>query len=322
MKLSASLISVLAAPTVAFHAGLIAPKQRSALFSSVSTTGDYFSNLIKGGLPDFSQMQAPKAPTPLVETEDDSGGFVDEAAVIESWEFPFTAEALVDMAKHFYHPDVRFGLADGGECLADDFEFCGAVVGPVGKEGYIQALTGFGLEESFDIVGNIYGFYADPLQPGRVWYFNRSRAKHVAPYLGAEPTDKELEFPPQMNFLDFKEDGKVKQYGFYTIDRRQGNTGGLGGAYGYMHGVGRAPPFPEARPFKPSLRYRAFNFALKMFSRLKKNKAVDGSVNDGAVNGAVDGFINNRDVNGAVDGSVNDGAVNGGGNGVVNGSQQ
>ena len=220
------------------------------------------------------------------------GGFVDEQAVLATWEFPYTPDQLVDMAKDFYHPDVLVGLADGGACLAEDFEFCGSVVGPVGKEGYIQALTGFGLDKSFDIVGNIYGFYADPLQPGRVWYLNRSRARQIAPFLGAAPTEKEIEFPPQMNFLDFNQFGKVKQHGFYTIDRRQGNTGGLGGAYGYMYAVGRTPPFPEARPFKPSFRYRAFNFVLGMIYKLKKNKSTakeSTTTTLGSVNGSVNG---------------------------------
>jgi hypothetical protein len=288
-------VALVAIPAVAFHAGVDKEVRTSALWNSVSATGDYFNNLgtatrNSGGLPDFSLMKAPKPPAPLVPAngEEFFGGFVDEATVLATWDFPFTPEELVDMAKHFYHPDVLVGLADGGACLADDFEFCGSVVGPVGKDGYIQALTGFGLDKSFEIVGNIYGFYADPLQPGRVWYFNRSRAKQIAPFLGAVPTEKELEFPPQMNFIDFNTVGKVKQHGFYTIDRRQGNTGGIGGIYGYMYAVGRAPPFPEARPFKPSFRYRAFNFVLSIFYNLKKNKAA--STINGSVNGSLDGI--------------------------------
>ena len=305
--LSLSTITFFSIPVAAFQATTILPalpavapqKTTSALSNSVSATGDYFLNLgaatkNSGGLPDFSLMKAPKPPAPLVpsvngDDEQLMGGFVDEQAVLAAWDFPFSPVQLVDMAKDFYHPNVLVGLADGGACLAEDFQFCGAVVGPIGKEEFIQALTGFGLDKSFDIVGNIYGFYADPLQPGRVWYFNRSRAKQIAPFLGAAPTAKEIEFPPQMNFLDFNQFGKVKQHGFYTIDRRQGNTGGLGGVYGYMYAVGRAPPFPEARPFKHSLRYRAFNFVLRMFNKLKKNKAAAKESTSGSVNGSVNG---------------------------------
>jgi len=39
-----------------------------------------------------------------------------------------------------------------------------------------------------------------------------------------------------------------------------GNTGGLGGVFGPLYAVGHALPFPEARPYSPSIRYRLFNF--------------------------------------------------------------
>merc|ERR1711963_414674 len=132
-------------------------------------------------------------------------------------------------------------MKDGGDCLAEDFEFCAAVVGPLNKKQYLNALQNFDLEESFDIQGNVYGFTVDPMQPGRVWFFNRANAKHVNTFLGAKPTEKIIKLPPQINFFQFDRLGKVREYGFYTIDRRQGNTGGLGGAYGYMYGVGRSP---------------------------------------------------------------------------------
>jgi len=35
------------------------------------------------------------------------------------------------------------------------------------------------------------------------------------------------------------------------------NTGGLGGAFGYFYGVGKPLPIREARPYKPSFRFRA-----------------------------------------------------------------
>lgn len=193
------------------------------------------------------------------------GEFIDEKALYAS--FSSTPDELVALAKRFYEPEVRFGTKDDGECLAEDFEFCAAVVGPLGKAEYLNGLKNFNLEDAFDISGNVYGFYADPMQPGRVWYFNRAVAKHVDTFLGAKPTGKTLELPPQINFLDFNADGKVRQFGFYTIDRRQGNTGGLGGAYGFMYGIGRSPPWPEAQPYKPSLRYRIVSKLLNLLQR-------------------------------------------------------
>merc|ERR1712194_308627 len=82
---------------------------------------------------------------------------------------------------------------------------------------------GFRLEDSFDIAQNFFGFTVDP---------------------------------PQTFHLDFNDDGLIKEVGFYTVDRRQGNTGGVGGAFGYFYGVGKPLPFPECQPFKGSLRFR------------------------------------------------------------------
>ena len=82
------------------------------------------------------------------------GEFVDEAQAVANWDFPYTPDQLVQMAKALYDPDVRYGTKDGVACLADDFEFVGAVVGPLDKTSYLNALQNFDLEESFDIQGD------------------------------------------------------------------------------------------------------------------------------------------------------------------------
>lgn len=40
--------------------------------------------------------------------------------------------------------------------------------------------------------------------------------------------------------------------GVKVMDRRIGNTGGLGGIYGILYAIGKPLPFPEARPWKMS----------------------------------------------------------------------
>lgn len=45
----------------------------------------------------------------------------------------------------------------------------------------------------------------------------------------------------------------------YVCDRRQGDTGGLGGAFGILHAAGRAFPFPEGRPWRSSWQQTLFN---------------------------------------------------------------
>jgi hypothetical protein len=43
------------------------------------------------------------------------------------------------------------------------------------------------------------------------------------------------------------------------MDKRIGNTGGVGGIFGIFYAIGYGLPFPEAKPWKMSKRYRIFN---------------------------------------------------------------
>lgn len=198
-------------------------------------------------------------PTESTDATSPSGivGILDTDAAYAKSTFPIKADDLIKRTKEILSSEISLGTKDGGTCLADDFEFCAAVVGPIGKDEYLDALGSFKLEDSFDIQSNFYGFYVDPLQTNRVWFFSRSEAKHVGKFAGKEATGKELQLPPQCFHIDFNESGLLKELGFYTVDRRQGNTGGLGGVFGYFYGIGKALPFPECQPFKPSYRLKA-----------------------------------------------------------------
>lgn len=140
----------------------------------------------------------------------------------------------------------------------------------------MNALGGFKLEESFDIQPNTFGFTVDPLQHNRVWWFDRQISKQIAPFMGVQPpTDgsvTELTLPPQLFHMDFNEQGLVTEFGFYTIDRRQGNTGGLGGAFGYFYGVGKPLPIRECQPYKPSFRFRMLGLIGKIGKKFSKSK--------------------------------------------------
>ena len=61
-------------------------------------------------------------------------------------------------------------------------------------------------------------------------------------------------------------------FGGQTADRRQGNTGGLGGAFGFMWAVGKPLPIPECRPYKPSLRFRLLNFVGNLAQKMQAKK--------------------------------------------------
>ena len=190
-------------------------------------------------------------------------GEINSLECYASSSFPIDPPALISRAKEIMSPQISAGTNDGGDCLADNFEFVAAVVGPIGKEEYLGALGSFKLEDSFDINQNLFGWNVDPMQTNRVWFFSRSVAKQKAPFMGTLPEDTKddgvLTMPPQLFHLDFNEDGKLKELGFYTVDRRQGNTGGLGGAFGYFYGVGKPLPIPECKPYKPSFRLRTLN---------------------------------------------------------------
>merc|ERR1712059_182206 len=59
-----------------------------------------------------------------------------------------------------------------------------------------------------------------------------------------------------------------KMTGGYSVDRTVGNTGGLGGVFGLIHAVGGSLPFPEGRPWIPSMKWEVFTHHLpSLFGR-------------------------------------------------------
>lgn len=199
--------------------------------------------------------------------------FLDNSDILaDKSSFSVTPDDLLARAKHVLSPEIAQGTKDGGECLAENFEFCAAVVGPIGKKEYLGALGGFNLEEAFEISTSYYGLTVDPMQPNRVWFMSRLTGIHVGEFMGKKPDGKEIIYPPQIIHMDFDEELKMTEFGFYTADRRQGNTGGLGGAFGFMYGVGRPLPIPECRPYKKSLQFRLLSFVGRMGSKLRRNK--------------------------------------------------
>ena len=195
----------------------------------------------------------------------------DEAALFAASTYPIKPDALIARAKAVLGPDVGLGTKDGGACLAEDFEFCAAVVGPIGREAYLKALGSFQLEAAFpDLNARYHLFRVDPFQPNRVYFHSRTEATHTEPLMGKPATGTRLNLPPQCFHLDFDDAGDVLEVGFYVVDRRQGNTGGLGGAFAFFWGTGNPLPIPECRPYKPSRRFRFLNLLSTLAAKLKK----------------------------------------------------
>jgi hypothetical protein len=122
-----------------------------------------------------------------------------------------------------------------------------------------------------DMDNHFHNIHVDPFEPNRVWWFTRATATHMGPLLGKPATGKRLVLPPQANSFTFNEEGKITQVtAGYVMDRRIGNTGGLGGVFGYFWGTGNPLPIPECQPHRKSLRFRMLGLIGKLVKPMKK----------------------------------------------------
>lgn len=80
------------------------------------------------------------------------------------------------------------------------------------------------------------------------------------------PTGKQVKLPPQAQSMLFNENGECYTLTVgYTMDKRIGNTEGLGGVFGILKAIGKGLPFTEGqRLYNPSLRYEAFERVAKI----------------------------------------------------------
>lgn len=188
--------------------------------------------------------------------------FLDERTMLNSSDFPIKPADLIEKCKIVVRN--QFG-AEKPEVLSEDFKFIFPVVGPLPKAEFIEAFSSFKLEDAFTGSSNFFGFNVDPMEPNRVWFFSRSVLTHSGVLLfGAmkmKPSGASVVSVPQVLSMSFNREGECyKLTGGYSVDRTVGNTGGLGGVFGLIHAIGGSLPFPEGKPWKPSLRWEAFSF--------------------------------------------------------------
>jgi hypothetical protein len=199
------------------------------------------------------------------------GTILNEAAMLSGQNFPISPDGLISIAKYALTKDS--GVLEP-ELWSDEFEFCAPYVGPLSKEKFLEAANGFQIYDAFSDFDNRYfNFNCDPIEPGRVWFMTRLRATNdgIGLFGKKEPTNKTVILPPQMYSFLFDEKGFIRELTVgYPVDRRQGNTGGLGGMFGVFYGIGQALPFPEGKPYKLSLRFRLINKLGNVMSRLTK----------------------------------------------------
>jgi len=92
-------------------------------------------------------------------------------------------------------------------------------------------------------------------------------------FLGGKPTGKAFSTPPQACSLKFDDSGLAIKYTIgHVMERSLGNTGGLGGIFGPAYAIGRPLPFPEARPWRPSKRYRLLQAVGQFVTFLNERK--------------------------------------------------
>jgi len=206
---------------------------------------------------------------------DEKGWFgkLDVPATLETSTFPIKPDDLLLKARAVLASE--FGTAEGcdGSCLADDFQFVAPIVGPLSKAEFLRAFGSFKLKDALPDVADDMWFEVDPLEPNRVWWFSRLAATHTGTLnFGGQSfsgTGKEIRMPPQASSLLFDAAGKVYTLTVgYAMDKRIGNTEGLGGVFGILKAIGQPLPFDEGkRLFTPTLRFEAFE---------RVGKAVEG----------------------------------------------
>jgi len=202
--------------------------------------------------------------------------FLAEEIMLSRSDFPIQPADLVERCKTVIRHN--FG-AEKPELLSGDFQFIFPVVGPLPKAEFLEAFSSFKIEEALTGSNNYFGFNVDPMEPNRVWYFSRGLLTHSGVLqFGAmkmKPSGTSVIATPQVQSMSFNGEGECyKLTGGYSVDRTVGNAGGLGGVFGLIHAIGGSLPFPEGKPWKPSLRWEAFSYHFPSIGNIwkKENK--------------------------------------------------
>lgn len=215
---------------------------------------------------------APVHETKTFVSEDGKGTYeeLDVPMCMKNSTFPIKPEELIHKAKEIMA--MEFGTKEGcnaSQYLAEDFQFVAPIIGPLSKEEFLRAFGGFKVKDALPDLKDNAWFTVDPLEPNRVWFMSRATGTHTGPLnFGATPIQgkgAEVRMPPQAQSMLFDKDGKCYTLTVgYCMDKRIGNTDGLGGMFGIVKATGNALPFPEGqRLYNPSLRFEGFEHIAK-----------------------------------------------------------
>ena len=165
---------------------------------------------------------------------------------------PSTTQALIEKTKDFVDNNSGFySPASDESVFAEDFVFRGPYVGPLNKSDYLGTMEAFGIHKAFpDISPNSWGYSIDPKDPNRVWFMCRNTGTFTGEpllpgVLNIQPTGAILEGPPETFSVVYDDDQKVKYFSVgYVADRFDGNTDGVGAAFGIFNIIGLSLPSP------------------------------------------------------------------------------
>ena len=219
-------------------------------------------------------LQRSRGSRALLSMADKPPLFLDEEAALAASSFPISPDELISKTR-------AWALSNNGveepSMLADSFQFVGPVVGPLGKDEYLEAVGGFNIYEAFpDLSPRLYDFRADPYEPGRVWYTSRVTGTFSGPFANGaiQPTGKGFEMPPEAISVTWNAEGKATKFTIgVCMDRSVGDSEGLGGIFGILYAVGRPFPFREANPWRKSLGFKLFDIVGNLAQAAQRKQA-------------------------------------------------
>jgi hypothetical protein len=158
----------------------------------------------------------------------------------------FGEDILISRAKDVFA--TMTGVKDES-VLAEDFRFEFPIVS-LDKDAYLKAVRGFSLEGAIpDMNSNAYHFRVDPWEPNRVWFTIRNTGTHLGDLNFAgktyPATGKAIQGAPECCSYTFNDNLLVTSFtGGYVMDRRVGNTDGMGALFGILAAIGVKFPKP------------------------------------------------------------------------------
>lgn len=199
------------------------------------------------------------------------------ATLPETPKTPFTIppEDLIKLAKQAF--DTNTGI-DDDSVLSADFRFEFPIVS-LDRAAYLKAVRGFQLKSAIpDLQPNAYDWRVDAYEPNRVWFTIRTTGTHTGSlYFGNneyKATGNAIRGAPECCSYVFDEEGKVKTFtGGVVMDRRVGNTNGMGALFGILSAIGVKVPKPGSIGFAIAVAVNNFvTWIRSFFSFLKKDE--------------------------------------------------